>query len=379
MYHQQREHQPPQQQARGYASNAAVAAEPAEPSASASNLDHALLESLFYSEMAMFDSTPTITPPSLPSEHDTPHTIAEKEILRDFGVGGTTLFHPPAAAEAPPAEYTNGHHTQHPPNGNASSYSTGVSPQQVTPLQQQQQQPMHHHPPQTAPLHHQAPTQQYANNGSATYAVPAAQSATTPMGVASNPPAVYMDTQATATAAAAAAAMLSGGNNGGMKVQSTATIPGIASPNTTQKAASLGSYPTSTTNPHPQSVHSAPNGIQAPPLHPASKPRIQVPEDRARQLVDQFATLASRLGIDLPDSVLQSLTSAAAKNDPTLLSNPPRAQPPTAGSSAAATATTNATLNSGKKRSIEMIPIDCNNFAILQWETRKILTFFLFL
>lgn len=42
------------------------------------------------------------------------------------------------------------------------------------------------------------------------------------------------------------------------------------------------------------------------------------PQARARQLVDQFATLASRLGIDLPDTVLQSLTSAAARNDPTL-------------------------------------------------------------
>jgi hypothetical protein len=56
-------------------------------------------------------------------------------------------------------------------------------------------------------------------------------------------------------------------------------------------------------------------------LVPTTSSEVQVPKDKAKQLVDQFATLASRLGIDLPDSVLQSLTSAAAKNDPTLLGN----------------------------------------------------------
>ena len=345
MYHQQHEHQPqpPPPQTHGYSSNAAVAAESAEPSASASNLDHALLESLFYSEMAMFDST-TAPAPTLPAEHDTPHTLAEKEILRDFGVGGTTLFHAPAAAPpeatADAVQYSNGHHT-HPPNGNASSYSTGVLPQQVTPLQQQQQQqPIHHHPPQTAPLHHQAPppasaVPQYANNGSTTYAVPSAgmtnastvPPATTPMPVASNPP-VYMDTQATATAAAAAAAMLSGGNNGGMKVQSTATIPGMTSPNTTHKAASLGSY--STSNPRhpigaaPQSVHSGTNGIVTQqPMHSGSKPRVQVPEDRARQLVDQFATLASRLGIDPSKAEKPEKPESIPRNPPNRTPLPP--------------------------------------------------------
>jgi archaellum component FlaC len=34
--------------------------------------------------------------------------------------------------------------------------------------------------------------------------------------------------------------------------------------------------------------------------------------------VEQFATLASRLGIELPTNVLQSLTSQASKNDPVL-------------------------------------------------------------
>ena len=75
--------------------------------------------------------------------------------------------------------------------------------------------------------------------------------------------------------------------------------------------------------------------------------RVQVPQDRARQLVDQFATLASRLGIDLPNSVLQSLTSAATKNDPTLLSNPP-CEPQTNGTVAGAVAATSTTARSTK-------------------------------
>lgn len=41
-----------------------------------------------------------------------------------------------------------------------------------------------------------------------------------------------------------------------------------------------------------------------------------VSQERAKQLVDQFATLASRLGIELPNQVLQQLTTAAASNEP---------------------------------------------------------------
>lgn len=47
-------------------------------------------------------------------------------------------------------------------------------------------------------------------------------------------------------------------------------------------------------------------------------PLKNVPRDRTKMLVDQFATLANRLGIDLPNNVLQSLTAAAAKNGPGL-------------------------------------------------------------
>jgi hypothetical protein len=50
---------------------------------------------------------------------------------------------------------------------------------------------------------------------------------------------------------------------------------------------------------------------------------VVVPPGKARQLVDQFATLASRLGIDLPDTVLESLTAAAARNDPSLVQQHP--------------------------------------------------------
>ena len=413
MYHQHHEQQQqqPQQETNGYPSNAVAAGSTASDlsSASASNLDHALLESLFYNEMSVFDSTTL----SLPTEHDTPHTIVEKEILRDFGVGGgTTLFHVPAPSPPEPplstdtAQYNNVHtNPQNDNTANASSYTNGVLPQ-VPPLQQQQQQQLllHHHQQHSTPLHHQAPPPsstmpQYTSNGSTNYPAPsggttntsaAAKPSTTSMAaVAANPrntqsssqlaAPVYMDIEATATAAAAAAVMLSGGNNGEMKVQATATIPGIASPNTTRKAASLGAYSNShSSHPTPPIGASSPsvvsstiNGIvtqqqQRPKLvettnhhtSASSKPgaRVQVPENRARQLVDQFATLASRLGIDLPNSVLQSLTSAAAKNDPTLLTNEPSTSngAKTVATTTATTASSKAmgtiALNSGKKQ-----------------------------
>ncbi len=382
MYHQHHEHrvtqQQPmqQQQTNGYAPNApnaapnAAAPAPAPAPVVASNassagaLDHALLESLFYSEM-MFDST-TLSAPSLPTEHDTPHTIVEKEILRDFGVGsGTSLFQDPAQSSpesASPVAPTDtphygGNHLN--PQNASSSYATGVLPPQISLQQQQQQQqqhPIHQHQqqqqqqsihhPQGAPLHHQAPPQSstaplYAHNTStaANYTVPSGvtSASAVPQPTTTSDPQqhpqsvgmpVYMDTQATATAAAAAAAMLVGDNES-VKVQSSQSLPTLASPNTTLKAASMGG---SYSNPNPTTtVLFAPQqGVQEQQQQQPrtttttnsnnKRPRV-VPEQRARQLVDQFATLASRLGIDLPDSVLQSLTCAAAKNDPTLLLN----------------------------------------------------------
>lgn len=64
---------------------------------------------------------------------------------------------------------------------------------------------------------------------------------------------------------------------------------------------------------------------------PAARPPLSIntnlaaapSNDRAKQLVDQFATLAARLGIELPRNVLQSLTASAAKNDPLLNSSAP--------------------------------------------------------
>jgi hypothetical protein len=63
--------------------------------------------------------------------------------------------------------------------------------------------------------------------------------------------------------------------------------------------------------------------LQPKPMHhTASTPALSVEppvsRERAKQLVDQFATLASRLGIELPNQVLQQLTTAAASNDPTI-------------------------------------------------------------
>lgn len=171
---------------------------------------------------------------------------------------------------------------------------------------------------------------------------------------------VYMDTQATATAAAAAAFMLS--NNGGIKLQSNATIPvPVVAAAARPPANAVAPYsntalPTVITQIRTEAVASNSglsviNGVltqqqqnqqqqqqqtqsatnkgsnnsnkaAASAVPSSGGLRVQVTmENGARKLVDQFATLASRLGIDLPDSVLQSLTSAAAKNDPTLLMN----------------------------------------------------------
>ena len=368
----------------------------------ASNLDHALLESLFYNEMSSFEPSSAMghhhTVLSAPTEHDTPHTIVEKEILRDFGVGqefvGKALFEspPPEASSSTPAT-DNTHYSN------------------VASLHQQQQQPYHHQQQEQQqeqsnhPLHHQQVQSssriqpQYASNSaSATYnTIP-----TSGMSNNSAPPAtarqdsqgqgqapnqmgmVYMDTQATATAAAAAAAMLS--NNGGIKLQSNAGIPVPAvTAASTARPPSNASSPYSNTIPHIRTEAVASNsgpsvisGVltqqqrnqqQQTQTQTATNKgsdkstaastglRVQVTmENGARKLVDQFATLASRLGIDLPDSVLQSLTSAAAKNDPTLLMNN-EAQTNKVISTAAATlattihATTTKTkpsLNSGK-------------------------------
>ncbi|CAJ1898422.1 unnamed protein product [Cylindrotheca closterium] len=70
---------------------------------------------------------------------------------------------------------------------------------------------------------------------------------------------------------------------------------------------------------HPSAPSSATQPLQPKPSHaflPTSALSSDPPvsEERAKQLVDQFATLASRLGIELPNQILQQLTTAAVEN-----------------------------------------------------------------
>ena len=189
-----------------------------------SKLDHALLESLFYNEMMMLDASSSSSSALLshlseathpvaakePPVAVDPKTIAEKEMLQDFGV------------------------------------STG-------------------HPPPTRT--EEAPWQ--------------------------NEP------SAVKTAAAAAAA---------------------APPQSTHTSIPLPLVPLHSAAPVASIVASAPTSVS--PNVPVTKPNLTieahptaVSQERAQQLVDQFATLASRLGISLPTNVLQSLTAAAVRNE----------------------------------------------------------------
>jgi hypothetical protein len=202
-------------------------------------VDHALLESLFYNEMMMLNpSSPG--PSNFMSHHFTevahakphhsealadPNTLAEKEMLRDFGVASSPIglssysLHtsPEVAASTStiPQTWDPPHHPQHPriaPVGQTLAEGTKQAP--VFPIQ--------------APLYRSYPP---------------------PFSV------------------------------------------------------------------KPTSSHTPRNPLSVETSLPPSQNHSQ---DRAKQLVDQFATLASRLGIELPNNVLQSLTAAAALNDPEL-------------------------------------------------------------
>ena len=210
--------------------------------AESSKLDHALLESLFYNEMMMIDDASPSSSSLIshfneathhalthPSASD-PKTIAEKEMLRDFGVTASTILHAP----------------QKPP-----------------------------------------------------------------------PEASWVPNAAVDTAAAVAAA-------GPSQSSHAPTYPA---------SQQLSLNPSPTLAP---SVASNPQLLVQPKssVQPATKPHLSidtthppVPHERAKQLVDQFATLASRLGIDLPTNVLQSLTAAAARNNPELPAVVERKQP----------------------------------------------------
>jgi hypothetical protein len=187
-----------------------------------SKLDHALLESLFYNEMMMLDDSAPSSSTLLSHFSEAAHppasleepvsavdakTIAEKEMLRDFGVTSEpSWLHEPAAVKT------------------AAAVVASAPPQSThTPIC----------PPPPAPLHPAAPVAPIA---------------------ASKPP--------------------------------SASHLAPTNPPATKPALSIEPPPTA------------------------------VSRERAQQLVDQFATLASRLGIALPTNVLQSLTAAAVKNHP---------------------------------------------------------------
>jgi hypothetical protein len=197
-----------------------------------SKLDHALLESLFYNEMMMLDDSSPSPSTLLSHFSEATHppaslrelvsavdakTIAEKEMLRDFGV---TSSEEPSWLHEPDAVKT------------AAAVVAAAPPQSTT----HSSTPISICPPPPAPLHPAAPVAPIA---------------------ASKPPSVS---------------------------------------------------------------HLAPTNLPATKLKLALSieppPPTAVSHERAQQLVDQFATLASRLGIALPTNVLQSLTAAAVKNDP---------------------------------------------------------------
>lgn len=210
-----------------------------------SALDHALLESLFYNEMMMLNSASQSSSNFLshhfieathPRQHAIeppvttcdPNTIAEKDLLRDFGVSSSPV------RQSMPSHYS-------PPDPNSATIGSSV---QVDPW--------------SAPVAHP----QHANIA-ATIALPA---------------------------------------------PAPKHIPIYPAPSQTPPL-----HPCATSKPPSVILNRPPLSIDT--TAPA------VPEDRAKQLVDQFATLASRLGIELPKHVLQSLTAAAAKNDPQLTSS----------------------------------------------------------
>ena len=67
--------------------------------------------------------------------------------------------------------------------------------------------------------------------------------------------------------------------------------------------------------PHPPAAQAMPPPAATQPGQPPATQGSELSQERAKQLVSQFATLASRLGISLPPTVLSSLTVAAAANE----------------------------------------------------------------
>lgn len=307
-----------------------------ENTAAASDLDHVLLESLFYNEMVMLETTPASPVPGsnfyLPKiEHDTPHTIVEKEILRDFGVGVGSLcpstngssFGQFSTAPLPDAIRTAS--TAPTPSARACSQIcsekniTNNHPhklshfvQQYNTVYQQQQgnkQGANHSQHQrlcsdSPPLSSTTINQLGTNFNNTQQVIPARgntpQNKSSTMTVIEQPhhPELLMDcTESQASTSTAVAASANNISSEFLYSSSTSTKP----------------FPRSLP-PHSERIINSSTS--------SGNSQIgSVPQDRARQLVDQFATLASRLGIDLPDSVLQSLTSAAAKKEEKMVAN----------------------------------------------------------
>jgi len=338
--------------------NGTMATVASNANSAASDLDHALLESLFYNEMVMLENTPAApiaaSDSCLPTEHDTPHTIVEKEILRDFGVGGGTLFpstnisgsdhFPTSAFTADPTtdtDTTTVHGRIHSENE-----TTFHNPQNLLRSHPVQHYSLHCHQSanhsQQHQQQHQRQQQQYNQNSEA---IPSLTSSAIPpfksnintqqliptsvnnsiniptkidVGQSQNQlPMVCTDREAAATA------MNSRCGNKDIKIHPvTAASINSSSDTLIDSLASSTATAVRFTRPlpqHPVKTPTVSDGVghqDELTINNNNKSQIvSVPQDRARQLVDQFATLASRLGIDLPDSVLLSLTSAAARNE----------------------------------------------------------------
>jgi hypothetical protein len=249
----------------------------ASPEESAA-VDHALLESLFYNEMMMLDSSSPSSSNFLsqhfagavqPQHYGKPAiaendatTIAEKEMLQDFGVTANSQpFHsaPSPAHAQPPQPY-------YPPP--ASVRAPVGAPVRTPPVPVPQYTTTKPKPkPQTHPqTHPQTTTHPHSNTP--IYPAPV------PLHVMVAPPAPQ---------------------SAPFPSQTTALPPPPASQNSTRKLPALT--------------------IESP------KEPLLVPQEKTQLLVDQFATLAFRLGIELPNNVLQSLTAAAAQNDPSQETN----------------------------------------------------------
>ena len=312
-----------------------------------SNVDHALLESLFYNEMMLLDGSAPIASnflaqhvsdaaaatPSRKAGTSTPAdatTMAETALLRDFGVSSFPTSQASSGAQLDsgtlhPTQTTNWGVGSHPPaNSNVNlpqqPRTDNISMQYVEalPVQAPIQAPYVQPPPAQAPAHaHMNP--------------PPIQPTTAPhlQTQYMEPPGVHpisslasSDSSAELEAEDLELGAISVGDisdlcrmesieytnnrrdNEQHQVQhgekQFRTTPAQSSGYHRQDDYSLSYAPVAST---PIS-----NGGQ-----PLSNPN-HTPQDPSNKLVSQFTTLASRLGIDLPSSVLQSLTAAAAAN-----------------------------------------------------------------